>query len=47
MIDVLHTNSEERVFAARVSRLDDALSNLRDRLRSGQRLTGNELEGLA
>lgn len=47
MIDVLRTNEEEQAFAAKVSRLDDALSHLRDRLRLGFRLTGNELENFA
>jgi ABC-type lipoprotein export system ATPase subunit len=47
MIDLLHTNEEEQEFAVKVSRLDDALSHLRDRLRLGFRLTGNELENLA
>ena len=47
MVSVLHTNEQEQVFSVRVSRLDDALSRLRDQLRMGHRLTGNELEGLA
>lgn len=47
MTAVLATNAEEREFSHRVSRLDDALSHLRDQLRFGGRLTGTELEGLA
>ncbi len=47
MTDLLTTNDEERAFSVRVSRLDDALCHLRDRLRQGYRLTGAELEGLA
>ncbi len=47
MIDVLHTNAEEQAFSYKVSRLDDALSHLRDQLRQGFRLTGQELENFA
>jgi ABC-type lipoprotein export system ATPase subunit len=47
MMSVLRTNEQEQAFSVRVSRLDDALSRLRDQLRMGHRLTGNELEGLA
>jgi ABC-type lipoprotein export system ATPase subunit len=47
MVDVLGTNEEEQEFAHKVSRLDDAMSHLRDRLRLGFRLTGNELENFA
>lgn len=47
MVDVLGTNEEEQEFAHKVSRLDDAMSHLRDRLRLGYRLTGNELENFA
>ena len=41
---VLNTDACERVFSAKVSRLDDVLCRLRDKLRWGERLTGNELE---
>ncbi|MDD5307641.1 MAG: ATP-binding cassette domain-containing protein [Deltaproteobacteria bacterium] len=44
---VLHTDEAERIFAVKVSRLDDAMSDLRDRLRHGMRLDGTELRGLA
>jgi ABC-type lipoprotein export system ATPase subunit len=44
---VLHTNEEERVFSAKVTRLDDLLSTMRDKIRLGERLTNHELEGLA
>ena len=41
---VLHTDECERVFSQKVSRLDDVLCRLRDKLRWGERLMGNELE---
>jgi len=44
---VLHTDDTERKFAGKVTRLDDALSELRDKIRTGRRLLGDELEGLA
>lgn len=44
IIKVLHTDERERVFAGQVSRLDDVLCRLRDKLRGGERLLGNELE---
>lgn len=44
---VLHTNDEERSFSIKVSRLDDMLSAMRDKIRLGERLTSHELEGLA
>jgi ABC-type lipoprotein export system ATPase subunit len=44
MIDVLRTDANEQACAVKVTRLDDALSHLRDRLRQGLRLTGEELE---
>mgnify|MGYP000861096683 CR=1 FL=1 len=44
MIDVLRTDANEQACAAKVTRLDDVLSHLRDRLRQGLRLTGEELE---
>ena len=44
---VLHTDAEERKMATVVSHLDDVLSNLRDKIRFGERITSLELEGLA
>jgi ABC-type lipoprotein export system ATPase subunit len=44
---VLRTDEAERQVAARVSRLDDLLSGLRERLRQGERVTPRELEGWA
>jgi ABC-type lipoprotein export system ATPase subunit len=44
---VLHTDAEERKMATVVSHLDDVLSNLRDKIRFGERVTSLELEGLA
>ena len=44
---VLHTDAEERKLASVVSHLDDVLSNLRDKIRFGERITSVELEGLA
>jgi ABC-type lipoprotein export system ATPase subunit len=44
---VLHTDAEERKLASVVSHLDDVLSSLRDKIRSGERLTSLELEGVA
>ncbi|CAG0935595.1 Spermidine/putrescine import ATP-binding protein PotA [Thermoflexales bacterium] len=44
---VLHTDAEERQLASVVSRLDDILSSLRDKIRLGERLTSLELEGVA
>ncbi len=44
---VLRTDEIERQVAARVSRLDDLLSGLRERLRQGERVTPRELEGWA
>jgi ABC-type lipoprotein export system ATPase subunit len=47
MMQVLTTDDREKTFSVQVSRLDDALSLLRDRLRFGHRLEGFELEGIA
>lgn len=47
IIKVLHTNEEERIFSIKVSKLDDMLSAMRDKIRFGERLTTHELEGLA
>jgi ABC-type lipoprotein export system ATPase subunit len=44
---VLYTNDEERLFSVKVSKLDDLLSAMRDKIRMGDRLTTHELEGLA
>jgi ABC-type lipoprotein export system ATPase subunit len=44
---VLYTNAEERTFSHKVSKLDDLLSAMRDKIRFGERLTTHELEGLA
>jgi hypothetical protein len=44
---VLYTNEEERTFSHKVSKLDDLLSAMRDKIRFGERLTSHELEGLA
>ena len=44
---VLHTDNTERKFAGKVTRLDEVLTKLRDKIRTGQRLLGDELEGLA
>jgi len=44
---VLHTNDEERVFSHKISKLDDLLSAMRDKIRFGERLNTHELEGLA
>ena len=45
MMKVLGTSEQERALATRVSRLDDVLSGLRDKLRVGASLTGDELQG--
>jgi ABC-type lipoprotein export system ATPase subunit len=44
---VLYTNAEEQKFAKAVTRLDDTLSDLRDRIRRGERLADVELEVVA
>jgi ABC-type lipoprotein export system ATPase subunit len=44
---VLYTNEEERIFSVKVSKLDDLLSAMRDKIRMGERLNTHELEGLA
>ena len=43
---ILGTNEAERELATRVSKLDDVLSRLREKLRVGQALSGDELEGV-
>jgi len=47
VIKVLYTNEEERTFSHKVSKLDDLLSAMRDKIRFGERLTTHELEGLS
>jgi hypothetical protein len=42
--DVLDTNCEERKLALGVSKLDDQLSFLREKLRLGERLSAPDLE---
>ena len=46
MVRLLQTDEAERSFSTKVSRLDDALSKMRDRIRMGDRLTGAEWEGM-
>jgi ABC-type lipoprotein export system ATPase subunit len=46
MTQVMRTNEEERTFSIKVSKLDDLLSGMRDKIRSGGRLTALEMEGL-
>lgn len=45
--EVLCTDSSERAFAITVSRLDDALSHLRNTIRLGGRLTQKDMDGLS
>lgn len=47
IVDVLHTDDAERVYAREVSKLDDALCILRDKIRNGERLTGHLVEAFA
>jgi ABC-type lipoprotein export system ATPase subunit len=47
MSRLLCTSEEERRCSFKVSKLDDLLSQMREKIRMGERLTGNELEGLA
>jgi ABC-type lipoprotein export system ATPase subunit len=46
VMKVLGTNQEERKLATRVSRIDDILGSLREKLRLGYELSGDELEGV-
>jgi ABC-type lipoprotein export system ATPase subunit len=46
VMKILGTNAEERQLATHVSRIDDILGNLREKLRLGFELNGNELEGV-
>ncbi len=45
MTHLLETDEQEREVSLRVNQLDDRLASLRDRLRSGQRLTVREVDG--
>jgi len=47
MTKVLHTDEQEQRLSHQVSRLDDILSVLREKMRLGENLGGLELEGLA
>ncbi|MBP7462564.1 MAG: ATP-binding cassette domain-containing protein [Candidatus Delongbacteria bacterium] len=47
VMDILHTDQRERELAVDVSKLDDALSRLRDQIRLGERLTGQLREVFA
>jgi len=42
--DILRTDEREQLYAREVSKLDDALCILRDKIRMGERLTGHLLE---
>jgi ABC-type lipoprotein export system ATPase subunit len=44
--NVIHTTAEERKLSVKVSRLDDLLSNLREKLRLGGVLVEADLEGM-
>jgi ABC-type lipoprotein export system ATPase subunit len=44
VMNIRGTNDEERELATKVSRLDDILSDLRDHLRRGHALSGDELQ---
>ncbi len=46
MMQVLRTDETEQKCAVTVSKLDDVLSRLRDKIRMGQRITPAEMEGL-
>lgn len=47
VMSLIHTNGEERRCASVVTRLDDALALLREKIRHGERLLGTELEAWA
>ncbi len=47
IVSLLETSETERTLSRVVSRVDDALGRLRERLRQGEQLVGDELEGLA
>jgi ABC-type lipoprotein export system ATPase subunit len=44
---VLRTDDAERAFSTRISQIDDLLSQLRDKIRLGERLTAREMEAFA
>ena len=44
---VIHTDDVERKFSVIVSKLDDTLTNMREKIRTGQRLSASELEVFA
>lgn len=44
---VIRTDAAEQLLSTKVARLDDILSNFRDRIRHGERLRESELEGWA
>jgi len=44
MTQIIRTNALEQKFCIKVSKLDGLLSDLRDKIRFGERLTGKELE---
>ncbi|MDQ5988003.1 MAG: hypothetical protein CSYNP_03756 [Syntrophus sp. SKADARSKE-3] len=46
MTRVLQTDETERTFSLKVGRLDAIIGRLRDKIRLGHRLSGNELEGV-
>lgn len=43
---VIYTDTDEKLFAKKVSSLDDTLCALRNQIRLGERLTSNSMEGL-
>ena len=45
IMKLLGTNEQERELATKVTKLDDVLSSLRDKLRMGYSLSGDELQG--
>lgn len=47
MMKVLHTDAHEERLGVKVRALDDRLSRLREKIRLGERLAANELEGIA
>jgi len=47
VVRVLHTDEAEQKLAEKVSRMDDVLTRLRERIRKGERLLGGELEDWA
>lgn len=46
MTQIQRSSIKEQVFSEKVGRLDGILSELRDKIRRGETLTGNELEGI-